>query len=57
MVTENMLSACVEAGVRKFIVTSSGAAYGYHADGDRMLFEDAPIRGNEAFAESAARNA
>ena len=30
--TRRVLDACVEAGVRRIVVTSSGAAYGYHAD-------------------------
>lgn len=50
--TENLLAACVRAGVRKVIVTSSGAAYGYHADNAVLLTEDAPLRGNAAFAYS-----
>jgi UDP-glucose 4-epimerase len=50
--TRNVLDACVAAGVRKLIVTSSGAAYGYHADNPAWLTEDDPIRGNEEFAYS-----
>ena len=48
--TENVLSACVEAGVKKLVYTSSGAAYGYHADNPPLLREDDPLRGNEVFA-------
>lgn len=48
--TKNVLEACVAAGVGKLIITSSGAAYGYHADNDPLLTEDSPIRGNEEFA-------
>ncbi len=48
--TENVLKACVAAGVRKLVYTSSGAAYGYHPDNAALLAEDAPLRGNEAFA-------
>ncbi|MAG31676.1 MAG: epimerase [Deltaproteobacteria bacterium] len=49
--TRNVLEACVAAGVGKIIVTSSGAAYGYHADNDEWLDErDSPLRGNESFA-------
>ena len=47
-----MLDACVAAHVRQIIVTSSGAAYGYHADNPEWLTEDDPVRGNEAFAYS-----
>ena len=48
--TENVLHACLAGGVRRLIVTSSGAAYGYHADYPRWLTEDHPLRGNEEFA-------
>ena len=50
--TRNVLEACVAANVRQVIVTSSGAAYGYHADNPEWLSEDDPVRGNEAFAYS-----
>ena len=50
--TKNVLEACVTSGVRRIIVTSSGAAYGYHADNPEWLTEDNPVRGNEAFAYS-----
>ena len=50
--TRNVLEACVASGVRRIVVTSSGAAYGYHADSPAWLTEDAPVRGNEAFAYS-----
>lgn len=50
--TRNVLDACVAAGVRQIIVTSSGAAYGYHADNPEWLRETDAIRGNEAFAYS-----
>ncbi len=48
--TENVLRACLAGGVRRLVVTSSGAAYGYHADHPRWLTEDHPLRGNDAFA-------
>jgi len=48
--TENVLKACLAAGVEKIIVTSSGAAYGYYPDNPAWIAEDWPIRGNEAFA-------
>lgn len=50
--TENLLKACVAVGVGKIIVSSSGAAYGYHADNPAWISEDEPLRGNEAFAYS-----
>jgi UDP-glucose 4-epimerase len=50
--TENVLAACLEAGVRRLVVTSSGAAYGYHPDLPPSIDEDTPLRGNEAFAYS-----
>jgi UDP-glucose 4-epimerase len=50
--TRNVLEACVAGGVRRIVVTSSGAAYGYHADNPEWLTEDDPVRGNEAFAYS-----
>ena len=50
--TKNALDACVAAGVRKIIVTSSGAAYGYHPDNPAWITEDQPVRGNPEFAYS-----
>jgi UDP-glucose 4-epimerase len=48
--TRNVLQACVEAGVSRLVVTSSGAAYGYHADNPAWIDEDQPLRGNPEFA-------
>ncbi|PTX03378.1 SDR family oxidoreductase [Pararhodobacter aggregans] len=48
--TRNVLGACLRHGVRRLVVTSSGAAYGYHADNPVPLTEDAPCRGNPEFA-------
>lgn len=50
--TRNVLEACAEGRVRKLVVTSSGAAYGYHPDNPPLLTEDSPVRGDEAFAYS-----
>jgi UDP-glucose 4-epimerase len=50
--TENVLNACVKCGVKKLIYTSSGAAYGYHADNPEWLDETDAIRGNREFAYS-----
>jgi UDP-glucose 4-epimerase len=48
--TRNILEACVRHGVRRVVVSSSGAAYGYHADNPAWLTESDPLRGNESFA-------
>lgn len=48
--TRNVLQACVRHGVRRIVVSSSGAAYGYHADNAAWLTEDMPVRGNAVFA-------
>lgn len=45
-----VLDACVAHGVRRIVVTSSGAAYGYHADNPVPLRETDALRGNEEFA-------
>jgi len=48
--TRNVAEACVRAGVKQLVYTSSGAAYGYHADNPVPLRESDPLRGNEVFA-------
>ncbi|KIC47334.1 epimerase [Ruegeria sp. ANG-S4] len=48
--TRNVLGASICAGVRRLVVTSSGAAYGYHADNPVPLNEADAIRGNQEFA-------
>ncbi len=50
--TRKVLDACVAAGVHHIIISSSGAAYGYHADNPAWLNESHPVRGNEEFAYS-----
>jgi UDP-glucose 4-epimerase len=50
--TENILNACLKAGVRQIIITSSGAAYGYYPDNPEWIDEEDPIRGNPEFAYS-----
>ncbi len=47
--TRCLLRACLDAGVRHFVYTSSGAAYGYHPDNPAWLSEDDPLRGNREF--------
>jgi len=48
----NVVEACLHAGVSRLIVSSSGAAYGYHPDNPPWLTEDDPLRGNREFAYS-----
>lgn len=50
--TRNVITACVATSVRRLVVTSSGAAYGYHADNPAWLTETDPLRGNPEFAYS-----
>jgi UDP-glucose 4-epimerase len=50
--TRNVLETCIRTGVRQLVVTSSGAAYGYHADNPPRLAEDDPLRGNDDFPYS-----
>ena len=50
--TENVLESCRKARVSRIIVTSSGAAYGYHPDNPDWLTETDPLRGNQEFAYS-----
>ena len=47
-----VFAACLEAGVRRVVVSSSGAAYGYHADNPEWLVETDALRGNDAFPYS-----
>ena len=48
--TDNVLRSCLASGVRHLVVTSSGAAYGYHRDNPVPIPEDTPLRGNPEFA-------
>lgn len=50
--TRNILEACVQTNVKRIIISSSGAAYGYHPENTKWLTEGDPIRGNEEFAYS-----
>lgn len=47
--TRQLLDLCVKHKVEKIIVSSSGAAYGYHADNEKVINEDHPLRGNKEF--------
>ncbi|MCB9257212.1 MAG: NAD-dependent epimerase/dehydratase family protein [Chitinophagales bacterium] len=45
--SKNLINACVRQGVEKFIITSSGAAYGYWPSNvETVLSEDMPMLGN-----------
>jgi UDP-glucose 4-epimerase len=48
--TRNVIDACLAHGVAHLVVSSSGAAYGYHADNPAWLTEEHALRGNEVFA-------
>lgn len=50
--SRNVLDACFATGVRRIVVSSSGAAYGYHADNPAWIVETTAIRGNESFSYS-----
>jgi UDP-glucose 4-epimerase len=50
--TRNVVDAAIANGVRRLVVTSSGAAYGYHADNRVPLRECDPLRGNPEFPYS-----
>ena len=48
--TRHVLDAALANGCQQVIISSSGAAYGYHADNPAWLSEDMPLRGHPAFA-------
>lgn len=50
--SKNVLHACVQANVKRVILSSSGAAYGYYPENIKLLKEEDPIRGNYEFAYS-----
>lgn len=50
--SRHVFEACVAHGVRRVVVSSSGAAYGYHPDNPAWIGEDQPVRGNKEFAYS-----
>jgi UDP-glucose 4-epimerase len=50
--TRNVLDCCIKAGVQHLTLTSSGAAYGYHADNPEWIDEQDALRGNTEFAYS-----
>ncbi len=50
--TRNVIAACGETGVERLIVSSSSAAYGYHADNPGWMFEGDLLRGNDEISHS-----
>lgn len=50
--TRNVVAACLAHGVNRIVVSSSGAAYGYHPDNPAWITEEQPVRGNDVFAYS-----
>ena len=50
--SRNVLDACTQNNVRRLVVTSSGAAYGYHPENHSLLTETDPVRGNTEFPYS-----
>jgi len=50
--TKNVLDGAILAKTYQIIITSSGAAYGYHRENRDWIEETDPIRGHSAFAYS-----
>lgn len=50
--TRRLLEACIASDVKHLVVTTSGAAYGYHPDNPMWLTEQALPRGHDAFEYS-----
>jgi nucleoside-diphosphate-sugar epimerase len=53
--SRNVFEACVAAGVKRIVYTSSVAAYGFHADNPQPLTEDVPARGTASHYYSAQK--
>ena len=53
--TRNVFEACVAAGTRRLVYTSSIAAYGFHPDTPEVVTEDDMPRGTEEFYYSAQK--
>lgn len=51
--TKKLLEQSVKLGVKKFIVTTSGAAYGYYPENKSIISEDRPPKGNSDYFYSA----
>jgi UDP-glucose 4-epimerase len=48
--SRHIIDACVQHGVRHLVVSSSGAAYGYHPENAPWITEDHTLRGHAQFA-------
>src|SRR3954471_12809237 len=53
--TRNVFEAAVEAGVKRFVYTSSVAAYGFHDDNPQPLTEEVVPKGTDEFYYSAQK--
>lgn len=53
--SRNVFEACVAAGVKRLVYTSSVAAYGFHGDNPQPLTEDVPARGTASHYYSAQK--
>jgi len=53
LATKKLLQTCIRLNVEKFIVTTSGAAYGYHPENKDIITEQRKIRGNQDYFYSA----
>jgi len=53
--SRNVFEACVKAGTRRLVYTSSIAAYGFHPDNPEVVTEDVAPRGTEEFYYSAQK--
>jgi len=51
--TKKLLEKSIELGVNKFIVTTSGAAYGYYPENKNIISEDRATKGNNDYFYSA----
>jgi UDP-glucose 4-epimerase len=53
--TRNVFEAATSAGLRRFVYTSSVAAYGFHADNPQPLTEEVAPKGTDDFYYSAQK--
>lgn len=51
--TEKLLAQSITLGVDKFIITTSGAAYGYYPENKDIISENRPTKGNDDYFYSA----